>query len=89
MLKVNKSVCLGCGLCTRVCPQGAIRVIGDKAQIDTRRCNSCYQCLSVCPQGAIFEMIIISPEELGATVSCLKQQAADIIGRIDQLFAKS
>jgi Fe-S-cluster-containing hydrogenase component 2 len=88
MLKVNEDICRGCGLCTRVCPQGAIRVIGGKAQIDTRRCNSCYQCLSVCPQGAISEMVVVSTEELGATVSCLKQQAADIIGRIDQLIAK-
>jgi len=88
MLKVNEDICQGCGLCARACPQGAISLITGKAQIDVRRCNSCYRCLSVCPEGAISKMVVISPEELGAAVSCLKQQAADIIGRIDQLVAK-
>ena len=50
--------------------------------------RGCGLCARACPQGAISEMVVISPAELGTTVFCLKQQAADIIGRIDQLVAK-
>jgi len=89
MLKVNRSLCLGCGSCAQVCPQGAITFIWGKAEINTRRCNSCYQCIDVCPQGAIVEMIVVSPKELGATISSLKQQTDDIIQRIDQLVTKA
>mgnify|MGYP003681893034 CR=1 FL=1 len=89
MLKVNKSVCLGCGLCTRVCPQGAIRVIGGKAQIDVRRCIRCYQCVNICPQGAILELVAVSPEELKTNVSNLKRRADAVIQRIDKLVVNS
>jgi len=87
ILEINKELCLGCGLCIQVCPQGAINLIWDKAEIDARRCNSCYQCLNICPQGAIFEMTIISPAELRTTVSDLRQQTDAIMRRIDSLVS--
>jgi len=85
MVEVKESLCRGCGLCARVCPQGAISLIGGKAQIDARRCTCCYQCVDVCPQGAILELVAISPEELKTTVSNLKRRADAIIQRIDKL----
>ena len=88
-LKVNKSLCSGCGLCVRACPQGAINLVGGKAEIDASRCNSCYQCVDACHRGAISEMIAVSPRELKTTVSSLKQQTDDIIKRIDQLVGKT
>jgi len=89
MLKVNKNLCSGCGLCVQVCPRGAINLLWGKAEIDARRCNSCCECLNICPQGAIFELIIVYPKELRVTVSSLKQQTDDIIGRIDRLVTKA
>lgn len=85
MLKVNRDFCLGCGLCIEVCPQGAINLAWDKAEIDIRRCNSCYRCLKVCPRGAIFELVTITPEELKFSVASLEQQTDDIITRINRL----
>ncbi|MFB0556711.1 MAG: DUF362 domain-containing protein [Dehalococcoidia bacterium] len=89
ILEINKELCLGCGLCIQVCPQGAINLIWGKAEIDARRCNSCYQCLNICPQGAIFEMTIISPAELRTTVSNLRQQTGAIMRRIDSLVSRA
>lgn len=79
---------MGCGLCVQDCPQGAINLIGGRAEIDTGRCNSCYQCVDACPQGAIFNTIVGSPEELEATVGVLKNQTDDIIRRIEGLFER-
>lgn len=89
MLKVNKNLCVGCALCAQICPQGAISLIGGKAEVDTMRCNSCYWCLETCPRGAISELIIVSPEELGVTVSTLKRQTDDMIKRINRLATKA
>ncbi len=77
---------MGCGLCVQNCPQGAINLMWGRAEIDTGRCNSCYQCVDACPQGAIFNTIVVSPEELEATVGVLKNQTDDIIRRIEGLF---
>ncbi len=80
---------MGCGLCVQDCPQGAINLIGGRAEIDTGRCNSCYQCVDACPQGAIFKTTKVSPEELEATVGVLKNQTDDMIQRIDRLVNKA
>jgi len=89
ILRVDKKLCLSCGLCAQICPQGAINLTWGKAEIDTRRCNSCYQCVDVCPQGAIVEMIVLSPEELRSIVFSLKQQTEDIIRKIDSLVSRA
>jgi len=88
MLKVNVNLCVGCALCAQVCPQGAISLIGGKAEVDTSKCDSCYWCLEACPRGAISELIIVSPEELEVTVSTLKRQTDDMIKRINRLATK-
>ncbi len=85
MLQIRKDLCMGCGLCFRICPQDAITFVLGKAEINTRKCNSCYQCVNACPQGAIFEMVLVSPKELRTTVSSLKQQTDDILARITAL----
>ena len=84
MIKIRTDLCLGCGVCIRECPKGAIYLNHDHAEINYNRCNQCALCLNVCPQGAIVELFAISGGEPQATVTSLKQRANDLIGRIEK-----
>ncbi|MBR5390859.1 MAG: EFR1 family ferrodoxin, partial [Clostridia bacterium] len=50
-LKISDS-CVGCGLCSKVCPMENIQV-KDNLVISGNRCTMCYRCISLCPQKAI------------------------------------
>ncbi len=49
----DKTKCIGCTRCVRVCPVSAIRLRDGKVERYTQRCISCGQCIKVCPVGAI------------------------------------
>ncbi|MDG6224125.1 MAG: DUF362 domain-containing protein [Candidatus Thermoplasmatota archaeon] len=50
---VDPDVCIGCGLCTEVCPVSALKVIQGKARIDKATCIGCGECMTVCENDAI------------------------------------
>ncbi len=54
-IKVILDKCTGCGLCLKVCPVDAIKLVDKKAIIDLDKCTLC----GVCPDSCKFEAIII------------------------------
>lgn len=53
-LVLDREKCIGCGLCTEVCPQTVFEMRHNKAEIvDFNACMECGACVNNCPSDAI------------------------------------
>ena len=53
-LSLNADACVGCGMCTLVCPHGVLAMEGRKAAIvDLDGCMECGACATNCPGEAL------------------------------------
>jgi NAD-dependent dihydropyrimidine dehydrogenase PreA subunit len=53
-LTFDVDACVGCGICTMVCPHGIFRLADGKAQVlDKDGCMECGACATNCPTQAV------------------------------------
>ena len=53
-LVLNQDECIGCGLCTEVCPHNVFELKKNKAVIiDFNACMECGACVNNCPSNAL------------------------------------
>ena len=54
IIKIDKSLCTGCGNCVTACAEGAIELKGGKAEVVSETfCDGLGACLGECPTGAL------------------------------------
>ncbi len=51
--QVKPAECVGCGMCRKVCPAGAIVMRGGKPRINRKKCIRCFCCQEFCPKSAM------------------------------------
>jgi MinD superfamily P-loop ATPase len=49
----NNNRCNGCGICERVCTEGAVTIKNEIAVIEKTKCRACNLCVLKCPKEAI------------------------------------
>jgi ferredoxin len=67
--QVDKTKCIGCGICTKVCPAATIKVEEKKACINEEFCRGCGACEQRCPVYAITMVKLEKPYQVSVEIS--------------------
>ncbi|RJQ53019.1 MAG: ferredoxin [Actinobacteria bacterium] len=54
IIRIDETLCDGCGNCVTPCAEGAIEIVGGKAKVISENlCDGAGMCISSCPTGAL------------------------------------
>lgn len=62
IVKINKAMCKGCGICVHFCPTKVLEMKEFKASVEHDGCIGCMMCELRCPDFAI-EVEVIEPDK--------------------------
>lgn len=51
-IECDEDRCTGCGVCSQICPAGAI-ILRGRPEFDLDRCIQCFCCVELCPHGSL------------------------------------
>ena len=66
---INKDKCVGCGICSKVCPTVTISIVDKKACVDEKFCRGCGGCEQRCPMHAITMVKLEKPYTVSVDIS--------------------
>ncbi len=66
---VDKSECVGCGICVDECPVDTIFIVDGKAEIEMKDCIRCGVCHVVCPLNIVKHDSELIPDEVDANIA--------------------
>ena len=74
------SVCIQCGKCASVCPEGAINQnVNGVYLIDKKKCTGCGKCRNICPMKVIITLDNNKSSKCIACGSCVKACPMDVL----------
>ncbi len=71
--EVDREQCIGCELCNRLCPFGALEYVDGKANVVEAICKGCGICAASCPVSAI-QMPYFKDEQILAQISAIFEE---------------
>src|SRR5690606_41940054 len=73
--------CIACAICSRVCEQGRIDMVGNLARTDPDACTRCGACALKCPTGAIINLAqMAAAQSLNGETTHLNSAVSEVAG---------
>lgn len=78
---VDNDKCIGCGICSKVCPATTISIVDKKACVDEVYCRGCAACEQRCPVYAITMVKLEKPYTVSVDITDLPYEKVEELCR--------